>query len=217
MNKQLVFPQIDGFSLSISHDEPLKDLEGDATLVVAEEKTEIVLGRHVYALSKGDALLALPFMYCRRRGDDSFHGYQLRFPLDALRTLAPHAYLSTIDGGKAMPFSTEERTRLLSLCEALSAGTLAAIYALPSVFSVLEKSCYPETENELEIHLPKLLRRALSYIEEQAPHLIDAALLAERYGTSQSTISRLFRTHLETTPRKYAQAIGRLHEQMQKY
>ena len=212
----MFFPQIDGFFLSVSHDEPLKDIEEDATLIVAEEKTEIILGRHVYALSKGDALLTLPFMYCRRRGNDDFHGYKLRFPLDVLHVFAPHTYLYTNDGGSAMMFSAEERARLLFLCEALSTETLSAIYALPEVFSVLEKNASPKTERSLEILLPKLLRRALAYIEEQAPRPVNTALLAERYGISQSTISRLFRTHLETTPRKYAQAIERLHEQMQK-
>ena len=208
----MFFPKIDGFALSISLNEAITDTESEAALIVAKTKTEIVLGHNAYALSQGDAVLALPFTYCRQRTDDIFQGYQIRFPLDALRVFAPLTYLYSTDGGNSFSLSLEKSTCLLSLCEALDTEKLSAIYAIPAAFSVLEQSISPETERKSEIQFPKLLRRALAHIEEQVPQPTDRFQLAERYGVSQSTISRLFRTYMNTTPHKSSHALCRLYD-----
>ena len=212
MKNKLSFPKIDAFSLSLFHEEPLTSTTENALLLVAKSEAETVLGRRVYALKRGDALLALPYSYLAIRDKKSiFSGYQLHLPLDALRAFAPSLYLQSEECGTPLSFSLASSNRLLSICEGLGENTLLPTYAIPEIFSILEKDALPKSDNSMEIPLPKLLRRALAYIEN-ARTPIDTAALASRYGVSESTLFRAFRTHLSTTPRKYAQALLQIYK-----
>jgi len=210
VKKECLFPKIDSFSFSIFHNESLCDTESDAALLVAEEDSEILLGRRVYLLSKGNALLALPYSYLRQKESRlPFPGYRLSFPCSTLRAFAPRLHLYSADGGMALSFHREHALRLLSLCAALSDDT--ALWDIPLFFSILENQALPQTDISLEIALPKLLRRALGYIEEKAPYEVGVAELAARYEVSESTLLRAFRKYLGTTPHKYAKALRLLY------
>lgn len=210
MKNKLIFPRVESFSLTVFHDEPLSHTKQDAVLMIAEEKTKLVLSCRAYALSKGDALLALPYSYLHQMGNDTFFGYQIRFALDALRTFAPRLYLNSADGGAAMSFSMTDALSLLSVCEALASSP--AIYTAPVLFSILEQNALPEAENTLSLPLPKILRRALTYAEKESPRKISTRELAERYEVSESTVLRLFRTYLDTTPSEYTKVLQTLYQ-----
>lgn len=210
MKNKLIFPKIESFSLTVFHNEPLSHTKENAVLLIAEEKAEVILSRRLYALSKGDALLALPYSYLCPKGTDIFFGYQIHFPLDALRTLAPKLYLNSADGGTAISFSMSNSLQLLSVCE--TPATAPAVYTVPLLFSILEKDALPDAENTLSIPLPKILRRALVHLEEELPRKISTRELAERYEVSESTVLRLFRTHLNTTPSRYRHALQTLYQ-----
>lgn len=208
-----MFPNLESFLLAVSHNEPLSDSQKDAVLLIAEEHTEILLSRRVYTLSKGDALLALPYSYLRIIGEKTpFCGYAITFPQEILHTLCRDLYLTRTIDGCALSFPPQAAHRLLDTASALFTKKTAPVYALPAIFSILETEALSETEASLEVPLPKVLRRALAYIEESAPHEPSLTALSERYGVSQSTMNRLFRNFLATTPHKYAQAQRQLHE-----
>ena len=211
MKEKQIFPQIQRFSFTFSHNEPLYDAEEEVVVLIAEEKAEIVLSRRVYSLAKGDALFALPHSYLRQKSNDAFAGYQIHLPLDAFRTFAPQLYLDCYDKGMALSFSVSNALRLLSLCETFI--DQPPIYAIPALFSVLEQDAIASESSALEILLPKHLRRALAFIEENASLPLDFKDLAARCEVSQTTLQRAFRQFLATTPHQYAQATRRLHEQ----
>ena len=214
MSKELIFPKIEGFSFAVSRNEIPLDTKEEAVLLIAEEDIEIVLCRRVYALTKGDALLALPCSYLRIREEGAaFFGYTISFPKDFLHTACPNLYFNRIDDGIALSFAPKSAHRLLEMAVALFEGRNAPVYALIDIFSILENESIAEAERLLEIPLPAVLRRALAYIEEIVPIAPDSSALAARYGISQTTLLRLFRKHLATTPRKYAQALRILKEQ----
>jgi hypothetical protein len=213
LKNEFLFPQIDAFKLEVSHDTLLCDTDKNVILLLTETPTEVVLGRRVFSLSKGNLLLALPHSYLRQKSDNSqFHGYQIAFPREAIRSFSNRLYLESADGGLAISASDTQTESLFSLVSKLYSGTLAPTYALPSILSVLEDADFPEPNTAFEIPLPKLLRRALCYIEENLSEELDSAELAARYSISQSTLLRLFRQYLATTPRKYAHALRELHK-----
>lgn len=213
MKKDLLFPKMEAFSLTVWHNEPLFDTQEDAVLLLAEEKTEVILSRRVYTLSRGDALLALPYSYLRSlREKNPFYGYAITFPKELLHTLCGDLYLNRALDVCALSFPPQAAHRLLDTASALFRKETAPVYALPAIFCILENEALSETQASLEVPLPKVLRRALAYIEESAPTEPSATELAERYGVSQSTVNRLFRSFLATTPHKYAQALRQLHE-----
>ena len=211
MVNKFIFPKIDDFSFTVSHKESLADTDEKAILLIAQEKTEIILSGRVFALSQGDVLLALPYSYLRTKNGSPFLGYQISFPLDVLRTFAPKLNLMSADGGMALSFSGDTVLRLLSVCASLESEN--ALYHLPLLFSIIEKEALPEEERVAEVHLPKLLRRALYYMEKEAPREIGTAELASRYAVSESTLLRAFRAYLATTPRKYTQALHLLYNE----
>lgn len=213
MKNDYYFPRIDSFSFRVLHDEPIHDTLGEMLILFPEKPCDIILMRRVYRLSEGTALLALPFSYLRQKEESScFFGYQLSFPKSFLRTLTPVQYRESAEDGIALAFPKRSALHLTELLSSLKDETLEPIYALPAIFSILEKESLPQTDISLETPLPKLVRRALLYIEETAPQKPDSAVLAERYGVSQSTLLRMFRTFVSTTPHKYAQALRVLHE-----
>ena len=211
MKEERIVPQIQRFSFTFSHCEPLCDAEEEVIVLIAEEKTEIVLSRRVYSLTKGDAFFALPHSYLRQKSKDPFAGYQIHLPLDAFRTFAPQLYLDCYDKGMALSFSVSTALRLLSLCETFT--DQPSIYAIPALFSILERDAIASESSALEIPLPKFLRRALAMIEESAPLSLSSEEIATRCEVSQTTLQRAFRQFLATTPHQYVQAICRLHEQ----
>ena len=211
LNNKFLFPQIDAFTLEISHNEPVCDTGDGITLLLAEAPTVVILARRIFSLSNGDVLLALPHSYLRQRTTDAcFYGYQITFPRDALRVFSNKLYVESADGGMGLPVSGKEADILLSIAYDLYHSDLLPAYALPAILSTLEKIPLPNENTSFEIHLPKLLRRALAYIEDNPREEIDVAQLAKRYEVSQSTLLRLFRQYLATTPRKYALALRSL-------
>ena len=199
------------FPISLFYGKRVSNTGEQVSLLVTERPKEVILGKRLYVLGRGDALLALPFSYRRLKDEPlDFCGYEIQFSLDALRELMPELYFRCADGGGAIAFSRDAAERLLPLCASLLENTDALPYSAAQIFSILEQEALPETETELLRPLPKVLRRALAYLEENAMDHIEASFLADRYGVSESTLRRLFRTYFATTPCKYAKEIQKL-------
>ena len=110
MKTELLFPAMDAFSFSVSHGEPLTHTRSYASLLIAESDTVALLGHRAYLLEHGDALLSLPYSYMRTKDDLPFCGYEIRFPIDALRAMAPTLYLRSADGSTAQSFPKTRAT-----------------------------------------------------------------------------------------------------------
>ena len=211
MKNEIHFPAVDAFSFSLARGDAVTHTSENVSLLIAEEPSKILLSSRVYSLKAGDALLALPFSY-RKTLDSSlaFCGYELCLPLTVLRAFAPNLSIRSADGGSALSLPHDSLARLLVLLEALWKAPADSVYSIMQIFSILEQEVLPETESDLAVPLPKFLRRALAYIQENVSEKMDTDTLSERYGVSESTLRRAFRAYLATTPQKYAREIQNL-------
>lgn len=209
----LRFPKISAFTCTLAHG-TLKDLSGkdSAALLFAECNVTLLVGMRVYTLSAGEVLLVPPstFVSPTERGKE-FSGYRLLFPYDILSLFAPRMLFRAADGGDVFTFASECVARLYDKLSILVDDRETIVTALPTLFSMLENDAFPACG--VPVPLPKLLRRALKYLNEHANEDVTTAILAERYGVSESTILRAFRDHISLTPLAYLKGLRALHEE----
>ena len=193
------------FPISVSFNKALNHTGEQVSLLIVKSATKLILGKRLYTLNPGDALLALPFSYLRQTEEmTGFCGYMLEFSINTLREFMPKLYFRCADGGGAISFSEDTKERLLSFAASLPEEADLAFYAATQIFTILEQEALPQTEALLSCPIPGVLRRALAHLEENAFEEINASRLAARYDVSHSTLRRLFHTYLATTPSKYA-------------
>ncbi len=104
--------------------------------------------------------------------------------------------------------SAENRERLLYLYGQLQIATTAAdkhrlFYLTLEILDIFRKSLSSSSSTK---PLPPLLKNILSDIDLHFKNEIHINELAKKYYISHSTLTRLFRTHLHTTPKQYIEA-----------
>ncbi len=209
--KRILFPAIPAFTVTA------KELNGkifptlyESLLFIPTESGVFQIKNRLYTLEKGDALLLPPFTLCRPIPDTpSLHGFSFGFPPDVLRDFAPTLSLQMANG-EAVSLPTEVKAHLLEVAKDLTEATSSAPHRIFSLFSILEHFALPKEKTALQISLPKLLRRILAYIEENPAVGLSAKTLSERFEVSESTVLRLFRAHLDTTPRGHIERVRTL-------
>ena len=202
-------PKIPAFSVSVEKISsrsfaPKKEV----TLYAFTRDIRLLVGKRVFDVKANDILLSLPYAVCIPCGFvEADYGYSLSFPEVALRTLSPSLSLRFSDGALSIAFTQTGKARLWSLISALNESEDVDFFSAIAVFSILEQECLPEMDNCNLVPLPKLLRQALTYLYEHPDEKTDAKMLAQRYDVSQSTLLRVFRKYLCTTPLKYQTAV----------
>ena len=211
MNTETVYhiPAHAAFSVSLVHgDITHLATSKQAALLVAESGIRLLIGLRVYELDTGDAVLVPPFTYAAVTNKiATFCGFRLLFPYELLSDLAPRTSFRVADGGAAFSFPTKQKRILLDAVTRLNESTLPASLSFPAVLSILEQNAIAEDVTDLDVHLPKALRQAMKYLSMFPDAPLDVEVLAARYGISSSTLLRLFRTYLDSTPRAYAKAV----------
>ena len=187
----------------------------EASLLVPEAATRLLVGMRVFDLSAYDALLIPPFTYVSvAQKDTALCAFRLSFPYEILSFLAPQLLFRAADGGTALAFPATKRPLLHDALCRLESDALPPSRTLPALFSILEEDALPEEDTNITVHLPKTLRQALKHLNVYANEKPDVTALAARYGVSESTLARLFRTYLATTPLAYARAVARIQKQL---
>lgn len=202
-------PSIDSFSCKattlITSRFPITE---EVSLLIPKSAVRLLLGKRVFDLKAGDAVIVLPFTVCEiAQKDRSFDGYALSFPEQALRALSPSLLLRFSEGALSLAVASPSKERLFSITEQMCCQTNADIYNVLEVFSILEKRTLPQMDDFDLVPLPMLLRRAISYLYEHPYEEITTDALAARYDVSVATLTRAFRLHLATTPLKYHVAV----------
>ena len=177
-------------------------VEGDVSFMVEDR---------LYRMESGDILVTKPneLHHCilNSRSPHRHFCFNFRANSDFLcADLLAHAY------GKDNLISptAEEKKKILTLCEDLlsadESGRSALVcysYAVRLIASVTE-SLRPTAETRVpKDELPPVLRSLLNDLNEGFATCDGFEALCEKYFISQSTLNRLFRKHLQTTPRHY--------------
>ena len=211
LNKEILhFPAIYDFSSTLLYGaiDSLSTHE-ESTLFWTCKETKLLVGMNVYTLTEGDLIVLPPYTLVLPI-DKTLppFGYVLSLPNDILPIFAPKAFFKASGTGYVFSFSERGVPLLHTTFEALAENREGVTTALPYLLSFLEnESLYtPKTP----VSLPHLLRRALAYINEHVEEDVSTSQLAERYHVSESTLLRVFRTHLSLTPLSYRKQLHAL-------
>lgn len=175
-------------------------LEGDASFVVEHS---------LYRLAVGDVIITKPneIHHCILN-TDSKHDHScfwLRPPSCALFS----EFLQREAGcGNLISPPPEQKQRLLvlyqGLCEAGAAGDKhRQLYLLLEFLDILRKNMDDRSDTE---PFPTMLQTILEDIDRNFLTINSLEYFGERFFLSPSTLNRLFRTHLHTTPKLYLEA-----------
>ena len=220
MNTETVrhIPAHDAISVTLTHGIIDRLSTGEeAVLIVPEADARLLIGMHVFSLGAYDAVLVPPFTYASvAQKNTPLCAFRLSFPYELLSLFSPQLLFRAADGGAALSFPFAKRPLLKDALCRLESDSIPPSRTLPALFSVLEEEALSEADTTLTVQLPKALRQAIKYLNVYTDEKPDIASLAARYGISESTLARLFRTYLATTPLAYARAVTRIRKDLRK-
>ena len=183
-------------------------MEGDASFMVEN---------NIYRLQSGDMILTKPNeIHNCILNSDSLHNH-ICFWIDAsVGELYPELLRHDFGKGNLISPTDKDRERLLALYGCLQAATQAEdkrreFYLILELLDILSKN----TENtQAPQEIPDELKLILDDINRNFLSIHSLEYFTERFFVSQSTLSRLFRTYLHTTPGQYLEAKRLAHSRM---
>lgn len=172
-------------------------LDGDVSFMVESK---------LYKLSPGDAIVTKPNeMHNCILNSFSVHKHAC-FWLDSKDEFLFQEFLQH-DFGTQNLLSPNERDkeRLLSVYESLKEAsdkkdTRRCYYLLLEILDIFSKSVDNASDSQ---SIPPLLKDILTDIDQSFSQIKDLRFFTEKYFISQSTLNRLFKEHLHTTPKLY--------------
>lgn len=184
----------------------------DATevFILLSGESAFVIERDFYPLRAGDAVIIRPgeIHHCVKEQPGPHE--HLCFWLNSLPAFLLTPLLSGTpgSGGNRLSLSEENLPRVREiggrLNEAHDAGdTAEEVTLLFDLLSVLRREKANATPGERLSALPARLKAILDEIDRDYAKIDDLDALAERHFVSRSTVNRLFRVHLRTSPRQY--------------
>lgn len=172
-------------------------LDGDASFMVE---------KNLYKLSAGDAIVSKPNeMHNCILNTVSVHKH-LCFWFEASSSFLFSAFFKQGFGsGNLISPSQENKRKLLQIYKELNeAGkneqTHRQVYLVLEILDIFSRSITPD-ENALT--LPEKLRDILDDIDKNFPEINSLNYFTQKYFVSQSTLHRLFRQYLNTSPKMY--------------
>lgn len=164
-----------------------------------------VVENAVYPVSRGDLIITRPdeFHHCVYHEDGVCEHYCMWIdgaPKNLLR-----AFFERQSGEKNLiSANKEQKERLIECFNVLkNAGEVLSLEALKAFVEIL--SIIDENRNSdcVKVAVPDLLIRITEYIDENFDSDCSVENLCKRFFISRSTLCRLFRANLTTTPSKY--------------
>lgn len=175
-------------------------LEGDVSFVVESS---------LYKLSPGDAIVTAPNERHHCILNSYSHHRHLCFWFDpSCRTLFADFIERTPGNGNLISPGADAKRRLQEIYTALASAKEACdthmqLYLTLEMLHIFRKSI---TSDDHVQQIPELLRKILADIDESFKTVQSLEYFTEKYFISTSTLNRLFRTYLLTTPMKYIEA-----------
>ena len=219
LKKEYNIPQVPAFSLKIEYAESYgtipsclsaRNLRSEYAFYVAKEvHTPFLLGNTAYLLNAGDVLMVPPFeLLVPIHRESVFRYYRILLPYPILHRLS--SMLTARPGIRKNRFVVPENEKktLFSLCERLLNGNSDATYltvALLDLFSQTDGS-YTESDEAMENYelcLPLTLKKVMLDIKNHYKTPLSLQGLAKANALSIGMLSRLFKEHLNLSPKQY--------------
>lgn len=177
-------------------------LEGDVSFMV--ENT-------LYKLSAGDAIITKPNeVHNCIVNSTSVHNHICFWFEPTCEVLFADFLKHEYGENNLYSLDAEEKTRLLSLYERLETASknnddFASFYIMLEIIDIFKKSVTKDALSAT-LPLPEILQTILNDISKNLTIINDLSYFTEKYFISQSTLNRLFHTHLRTTPKLYLES-----------
>ena len=175
-------------------------IEGNASFMVEE---------HLYPLMPGDVIVSRPNEIHNCILNERTVHKHLCFWLESSSEFLLGDFLTGGEGrGALISPSAKEKERLASLYdEVCRAGEEERphkqTYVMLEILDILRQNLSNETRR---LQLPPLLSTILEDVNRNFPYIHDLEYFTRTYFVSQSTLCRMFRKHLQTTPRLYLES-----------
>ena len=177
-------------------------LDGDVSFMVEN---------HLYHLKKGDVIITKPNeIHNCIVNSTSVHKHACFWVTPKPDSLFAHFLHHEYGQNNLVSPNKERRLRLFSLLETLREKSeekdeFAQLYLLLELIDIVKKSL-PENEFNAYLPMPNVLKNILNDIQENLAQIHSLNYFTEKYFLSQSTLNRLFHTHLHTTPNLYLES-----------
>lgn len=167
-----------------------------------------VVENSVYPLTRGDVILTAPNeMHHGVWADGTLHEhYCIWLPAEGNAPWLPRFLERRRGEGNLLSLSTPEKERLLRSLERVERELMPrgdARFATVALLQILLQLECAEAESGEPTELPHPLPAILEEISRRLGEPIRMAEVAERHFISQSTLNRLFQTHLRVSPHAY--------------
>lgn len=177
-------------------------IEGDVSFMVEDR---------LYRMESGDILLTKPneLHHCILNSNSAHRHFCFNFRADSeflYADLLAHAFGTD----NLITPSEADKKKILTLCKDLlrageeKRGALVEYSYAVRLLAAVTESVHPQNNRQSTADpLPPVLHAVLEDLNRDFASFIDLETLCEKHFISQSTLSRLFRKHLQTTPRHY--------------
>lgn len=173
-------------------------VEGDASFMVENE---------LYRLMPGDILFSLPNeIHNCILNSESVHKHLCFWFYPECSFLFDKITENTTRG--RLVSSDTDRAEILSLCEKLatppkSEQDLQTFSLALRLVALLDKNLSSNVQHVSRVSLPPVLKEILRDVNEHFAQITTLTYLENKYFISQSTLNRMFKKYLHTTPHQY--------------
>ena len=175
-------------------------LDGDVSFIVEDS---------VYRMQTGDVLFTKPNeMHNCVLNSDSVHKHLCFWFTPPTHPLFDCFINGSFGGNNLISLPEPQKAELLSVCRALhdaseAGDNLKTYYSALHFIHLLQSGMQNRIAESARQSLPKILQDVLSDINKNFPEIHSLDYITEKYFISKSTLQRLFKKYLHTTPKLY--------------
>ncbi len=177
------------------------NLSGDVSFAVENK---------VYPICPGDIIITKPneIHYCIYNSDSIHRGYCLWLDADKEFEFLLAPFLDRVNGEQNRISLSEEEAALFAenmetLKKAYDTRSFPSIESMSAFTNILEIIDRHKADRQPPESLPEILRRILDYIDAHFVGDCSTNKLCAEFFLSRSSLNRLFKSNLDTTPSKY--------------
>jgi len=182
---------------------------------VKEGNVAFLVGGTVYPLEAGDVIMLAPheIHHLIRYDEKPFRYYRISVDGGMPIALYPGFSHRVLNRKCRFRFCAKDKRALFDLCERLLSSQMQPPHLLAFQFFDLLAGFdahYSEEDAEIEeyeVCLPLALKKALLFIRNSYKTDFTASALADTSGVTLGTLNKLFREHLQISPKAYLESI----------
>lgn len=163
----------------------------------------------IYSIMPGDIIITKPYEYhhCIYNDESDHNHYWLMFSPYENSGLF-HFIMSKKRGeNNLIRLPSRISKKIMASCDKIikapSVSTMTSLSAFFDILSYIEQGLINYTQPNNNSHIPKELNEIITYVNKNFASITSINKLVETFHTSHSTLERMFKKHLDMTPRQY--------------